>query len=1193
MVGKRVFALIITVGMLLSFNLALPAITGASSAEPLYQRRNIFGMHNLKDGGPALEVGMEWTRHLVGGGFVFDWVFDFEPWIEKAFQLNLVPCIRIQECSSGCLPDPGYAANVAWSILNYKITHPQYADRLVYLQLWNEPHDPRDRVEPDVYADYLVNAHNAVHKVVSEAAAAHPGLGLEGTLKTMTPGQNGPSWWHTAFSHNPNAKFAFDVWGTHPYPEASPPHYNLHDGDVYIETSKTIDSYLMDLDVVAMPHGNPPRSRRGFPVMITETAYGQKLGISYEGWPKTNRQLAADYNVDAFGQRWYKWPEIIAVHPFILANLSWEHFAWVPWWSQSEDSNGDGVLEPTDPHLQYTAVRRLLLDLEAQGMAPARLTPYRGPKGTIKGTITRGDTGKPLAYATLHTDGYEFGHVSLFDGKFEIHDVPVGSYTLTAEKNGYVSAGKPITVSDGLTTTADFNLAYRGRVSKGLYFVDSFAGHSGCNDCDLFTDSLGQTFKVPADVGFIKYAAAKPNVDGVTLKFSILQGGPSGPQVGTSISATLEPGDGANMIGAEWPDGQEPIVEPGGIYFLKVQRTDGNGIYCYASDSNPYADGNAYIAGVSHSSWDLYAVIRGLTRAENLATGSITGTVTGSLSDPITGVIIATTPGGSSTTSNRSGRFWMDNVTEGTYSVSASKAGYATQTHEAVSVSEGATTTVNFILAETENGSISGTLNDSATNPIADALVQAAPGDYQTATLADGTYVISDMVPDTYRVQVTKSGFLKGIQTGVPVNAGETTTVDIILTPVPVATPVIDNPDFEADGGFFGVASGWTAFGGDKWESVWDPERIFTQGVTDIPLGAYGGVYQKVRVTPGASYRVLGHAKTTPAEYEVTLRVDPAGGINPNTAVSGTPSNSASWTQMTVEFTAGESGATLFLLAQNNGSWSSGGWAQFDGVRIEETSIPGNLPPSVAITNPADGAQFDAPATITLFAEALDPDGSVEKVAFFSADALIGESFFSPYSVLWENIPAGSYSLTAQATDDGDARSTSAPITIEVIGADSDPGVPPIYDVTIHAPPSVQPSERWWRLVKLRHLTCEENAGKHNLFTAFYYLDGTRVEEGWQNKVGWKKSADISGELPLEKNEIIAEDLIHGNLDLYWNDNASLEYLNLNGSIFQIQRISGVHTRHPDECPGNSLGHHSFIAVYEERIGPDAGDNTP
>jgi hypothetical protein len=60
----------------------------------------------------------------------------------------------------------------------------------VYLQLWNEPHDQRDKVEPEDYADYLVAAHSVVHRAEDEAAAAHPELGLAGTFKTMTPGWN-------------------------------------------------------------------------------------------------------------------------------------------------------------------------------------------------------------------------------------------------------------------------------------------------------------------------------------------------------------------------------------------------------------------------------------------------------------------------------------------------------------------------------------------------------------------------------------------------------------------------------------------------------------------------------------------------------------------------------------------------------------------------------------------------------------------------------------------------------------------------------------------------------------------------------------------------------------------------------------------------------------------------------------------
>src|SRR5215470_14107461 len=74
------------------------ALPGASQEQ---QRRNLFGMHNLKDGGPDVDEGLEWTRHLVGAGWVFDWVTDTPPWIDAAFRLGLVPCIRVQEGRGG------------------------------------------------------------------------------------------------------------------------------------------------------------------------------------------------------------------------------------------------------------------------------------------------------------------------------------------------------------------------------------------------------------------------------------------------------------------------------------------------------------------------------------------------------------------------------------------------------------------------------------------------------------------------------------------------------------------------------------------------------------------------------------------------------------------------------------------------------------------------------------------------------------------------------------------------------------------------------------------------------------------------------------------------------------------------------------------------------------------------------------
>ena len=77
------------------FLLFLTLSCGNSSGEPLRIRRNFIGMHNLKDGGPAINIGFDWTKEM-GCGYVFDHVFDVQPWVGAAFARDLVPCIRVQ-----------------------------------------------------------------------------------------------------------------------------------------------------------------------------------------------------------------------------------------------------------------------------------------------------------------------------------------------------------------------------------------------------------------------------------------------------------------------------------------------------------------------------------------------------------------------------------------------------------------------------------------------------------------------------------------------------------------------------------------------------------------------------------------------------------------------------------------------------------------------------------------------------------------------------------------------------------------------------------------------------------------------------------------------------------------------------------------------------------------------------------------
>lgn len=596
--------------------IALVILAAAVCAqEPLRVRRNFFGCHNLMDGGPAYTIGIDWTAEMNGPGFVFDWVRgDYEVWMAYCFQRGLIPCMRLQNGNGGDLPDAGYMGNVVSVLCNYKLTHPQYADRLVYLQLWNEPGDNRDLVEPAVFSQFMIDAWNNVQSAVNAAAQQNPAIA--GTFKIMTPGQNGPAWWEEAWAAHPQAKFCFDVWGTHPYPESDPPSFNHHDGVAYPSAVKTIDSYVLDLDKLAQNHGG--YSRRGVPVMITETCYGEHLGISYEGYPKTTRDMAASYYQEAFTEEWYKWPEILAVHHFILCNLSWDPFALVSKGSGSTDTDGDGVLEPTAPYPQYTTMMNTRKSLEQQGkLAPARISKYTGPVGSISGTVTRRDTGGPVKYASLYTDGYEFGNVSLYDGGYAIKDVPVGTYTLGCHKNAYVDASQQITVTANQNTVANFDLVYSGKDAVQFYFVDTAQGP--CSGCQLSATFLGQTFTTGSDYGYLKYAAAKPNVGGLYLRFTVIDGAnPNGAVVGSFTSYYLEPEFAGEMIGGEAPGDGIPVL-PNHTYFLKIERTDGQPVYLYASGSNPYAGGNAWVGNTQQTGWDLY----GCYRANRLAVATV------------------------------------------------------------------------------------------------------------------------------------------------------------------------------------------------------------------------------------------------------------------------------------------------------------------------------------------------------------------------------------------------------------------------------------------------------------------------------------------------------------------------------------------------------------------------------------------
>jgi len=91
-----------------------------------------------------------------------------------------------------------------------------------------------------------------------------------------------------------------------------------------------------------------------------------------------------------------------------------------------------------------------------------------------------------------------------------------------------------------------------------------------------------------------------------------------------------------------------------------------------------------------------------------------------------------------------------------------------------------------------------------------------------------------------------------------------------------------------------------------------------------------------------------------------------------------------------------------------------------------------NAPPSISISSPAGGATFTEPANIPIVANATDNDGTVTRVDFFSGMTLLGTATNNPFTFTWTNVAAGSYSLTARATDNRGGTGTSNPVSVTV-----------------------------------------------------------------------------------------------------------------------------------------------------------------
>ena len=98
-------------------------------------------------------------------------------------------------------------------------------------------------------------------------------------------------------------------------------------------------------------------------------------------------------------------------------------------------------------------------------------------------------------------------------------------------------------------------------------------------------------------------------------------------------------------------------------------------------------------------------------------------------------------------------------------------------------------------------------------------------------------------------------------------------------------------------------------------------------------------------------------------------------------------------------------------------------------------TIGSNAAPTVSITSPASGLNYSLGNNVLIGAVASDTDGFIASVQFFANGQLIGAKTAAPYTFSWKPASAGTFALTAVATDNIGSSTTSTAVSITVTSA--------------------------------------------------------------------------------------------------------------------------------------------------------------
>jgi len=457
-------------------------------------------------------------------------------------------------------------------------------------------------------------------------------------------------------------------------------------------------------------------------------------------------------------------------------------------------------------HFVRLILAALLLSV---GLAPS---PALAQTGGITGFV-RDTTGGAISGALVRaTTGPSAGSqaVTGIDGSYTLSGLNAGQYGFAASKDGFTQASRTFTVVSGTTSRIDFSLradsptggAIQGqvlrqgtndpipgatvRVTSGVTVQSTTTGTNGAYRIAGLPEG---SYRLEASrVGFTSQARS-----GVTVRV--------GSTTTVTISLRVRGSELATLQGRVTNDRGQLLsgvrVELfNGASTGRFATTDRRGFYRIQEIIPDTYDVQYFKSGFSTivlRSLALGAAQR-VTRDVQLtnlgpATATIEGVVDDSFGQPLAGARVQITAGpvtGRSDITDNTGAYHLRNLPAGRYTLTATASGFLSSSATG-DLAVGETERLDFILSvdpAVQTGSVRGVVTNAGGVGLADVQVQVTAGPTSgqtTLTDDDGDYSIEGLVPGTYAITFTASGFSQRTVSGVQVFSNQATTLNVEL----------------------------------------------------------------------------------------------------------------------------------------------------------------------------------------------------------------------------------------------------------------------------------------------------------------------------------------------------------------------------------------------------------------------------